>query len=112
MVACLRSFGKQPHGADKLIEALLRFRLGWLHKHRARDDEREVDRHRVKALVDQRLREVERRDVRALQEAVVEERFVHAGPLAEGIGQAIAQAGPHVVRVKSPVIITTRIPAV
>jgi hypothetical protein len=40
--------------------ARLRFRLGRLDQHRAVDDQREIHGHRVEALVDQRLGEVER----------------------------------------------------
>ena len=55
---------------------------GRLDQHRAVDDQREIHRHRVIALVDQRLGDVERGDAGVLQEAVVEQRFVHARAVA------------------------------
>ncbi len=56
------------------------FRFRRLDQHRAMHDQREIDRHRVIALVDHRLGEVERGDAGVLQQAVVEQRLVHAGP--------------------------------
>ncbi len=78
-VARPRAFGDAPQREDELVEAGLAFALGRLDEHRAVDDERKVHRHRVEALVDQRLGEVERGD--ALGEAFVRKQgFVHARP--------------------------------
>ena len=63
----------------------LRFRLGRLDQHRAVDDQREIHGHRVVALVDHRLGEIERGDAGAFEEMVVEQHLVHAGLVAEGL---------------------------
>jgi F0F1-type ATP synthase membrane subunit b/b' len=53
---------------DEQVERGLRFRLGRLDQHRAVHDQREVHGHRVVALVDHRLGEVERGDAGALSQ--------------------------------------------
>src|SRR3546814_6869232 len=60
-VAVLRAQCDAAQRADELVEHRLRLGLGRLDEHRAVDDEREIDRHRVIALVDQPLGDVERR---------------------------------------------------
>jgi hypothetical protein len=68
-------------GGQRVAEAVefgFGLRLGRLDQHRTVDDEREVHRHRVIALVDEALGDVDRLDARVLQERVREQRFVHA----------------------------------
>src|SRR3546814_4821891 len=59
-IARLGARGDAAQRADELIERRLRFGLGRLDQHRAVDDEREIHRHRMIALVYQRLGDVER----------------------------------------------------
>src|SRR3546814_9411194 len=54
-IARLGARGDAAQRADELIERRLRFGLGRLDQHRAVDDEREIHRHRMIALVYQRL---------------------------------------------------------
>ena len=74
--------------------------LGRLDHERLGDDQREVDRRRVEAVVDQPLGDVERRDARRLLAAPGREHdLVHAGPV---VGQVVvrAEARPQVVGVE------------
>ena len=64
------------------------------------DDQREIHGHRVIALVDHRLGEVEGGDARVLEEAVIEQHLVHAGALAEGQAHQVLQANADIVRVQ------------
>ena len=68
-VARLGPLRDRAQRADELVERRLALGLGRLDQHRAVDDEREIHRHRVEALVDQPLGDVERRE--ALGEPVV-----------------------------------------
>ena len=62
---------------DNPFEAGLGFGFGRLDQHRAVDDQREIHGHRVEALVDQRLGEID--GAQASREAFVrEDRLVHA----------------------------------
>src|SRR3546814_5413642 len=64
------------------------------------DDEREIDRHRVIALVDQPLGDVERREA-FRQSLVAEQRLVHARTRRrEGRVEHIFQAAQHIVGVE------------
>src|SRR5207244_3833835 len=77
-LACLGPRGQSVKDSGELIERGLAFGLGRLDQQRAVHDQREVHRHRVKALVDQRLREIERDDPGILQEIIVEQHLMHA----------------------------------
>src|SRR5690606_461825 len=77
-IARLGPGNERTHHLDELVEALLALGFRRLDQHGAVDDQREIHGHRVEALVDQRLGEVERGDPRALQELVVEQDLVHA----------------------------------
>src|SRR3546814_4191736 len=64
------------------------------------DDEREIDRHRVIALVDQPLGDVERREA-FRQSLVAEQRLVHARTRRrKGRVEHIFQAAQHIVGVE------------
>ena len=78
---------------DEAVDAFLGLRFRRLDQHRPVHDQREVHGHRVIALVDHRLGEVERGDAGALKEAVVEQRLMHAGPVAEGRAHHILERG-------------------
>src|SRR3546814_4411568 len=107
-VAVLRAQCDAAQRADELVEHRLRLGLGRLDEHRAVDDEREIDRHRVIALVDQPLGDVERRE--AFGEALVaEQRLVHArARRREGRVEHILQAAQpirseaHTAELQSP----------
>src|SRR5271166_708252 len=68
-----RSDRKIAQRHDEQVEARLRFGFRRLDQHRPVHDEREIDGHRVIALVDHRLGEIERRQPGVLQPAVVEQ---------------------------------------
>ncbi len=78
----------------------LRFRFGRLDQHGAVHDEREIHRHRMIALVDHRLGEIERGDAGALQPGVVEQHLVHAGRSPKGADITSRRRGAHVVGVE------------
>ena len=79
--------------ADELIEGFLALGLRRLHQQRAMDHQREIHGHGMEALVDHRLGEIEGGDAGILEEAVVEQRLMHAGAL-EGGRQIPAQGRP------------------
>ena len=99
-IARLGPLGDRAQRHDELVERRFALALGRLDQHRAVDDEREVHRHRVEALVDQRLGEIERGD--ALGEAFVrEQRLVHARTGgAERRVEHVLEAAQHVVGVE------------
>ncbi|MNQ64151.1 hypothetical protein D3C85_785620 [compost metagenome] len=103
-VAGLGGLGQQAHGVDEAIQLGLGLGLGRLDQHGPVDDQGEVHGHRVEALVDHRLGEVERGDVRALQPFVVEQGLVHARTLGEGGAHQVRQAGLDVVGVQDGVL--------
>src|SRR3954471_2023587 len=63
------------HGVYELLKLRAADRLGGLNQHRTLYDEREVDRHRVEAVINQTLRDVERVDALARLPLVCEENF-------------------------------------
>ena len=77
-VARFRPRREPDEHSGELIERGLALRFGRLDQQGAVHDERKIHRHRVEALVDQRLREIEGRDPGVLQEFVVEQHLVHA----------------------------------
>lgn len=90
---------------DELVEHRLALRLGRLDQHRAVHDEREVHRHRVIALVDQRLGDVDRGDPGTIEEMIVEQRLVHArAGVAERRRHHVVEAAQHVVGVQHRVL--------
>ena len=90
----------REHRLDELVQRLLGLGLGRLDHQRLRDDQREVDRRRVEAVVHQPLRDVERGDaVLALEAAGREHELVHAEPLERQLVRAL-EAREHVVGVQ------------
>ena len=89
---------------DELVEAGLGFGLGRLDQHRAVHHQREIHGHRVEALVDQRLGEIDRGE--ALGETLVaEHRLVHARPaLRERRVEHVLEAAQDVVGVEHRVL--------
>src|SRR2546423_2123672 len=80
------------HRFDELLKLCATDRLGRLDEHRALHDEREVDGHRVEAVINQALRDVERVDAFAQLPLVGEENLVHrrrAEGLVERIGESV-----------------------
>jgi hypothetical protein len=77
---------------DERVERLAGLRLGRLDEQRLVDDEREVHRRRVHAVVEQALGEVQRADAELLlHRRPGEDELVHAA-LPEGERQAVADA--------------------
>ena len=90
----------REHRVGERVERLLRLGLRRLDHQRLRDDEREVDRRRVEAVVHQPLGDVERRDaVLALQRARREHELVHAEPVERQVVRVL-QPREQVVRVQ------------
>src|SRR5581483_9030277 len=103
-LAPLRPHDEIAKRGHEQVERGLRFGLGRLDQERTVDDQREIHGHRVEALVDHRLGEVERGDAGAFQEAVVEKRLVHAWPVAEGLTHQVGEPGPDVVGVEDGIL--------
>src|SRR5215472_3491554 len=64
---------------DELVQRSLALCFGGLDQQNSVNNQREIHRHRMISLVDQRLGEVECGNARFLQKAVVEQHLVHAG---------------------------------
>ena len=80
-LARLCRLGKAAHHGDEFIQAFPGFRFRRLDQHGAMDNQGEIHGHRMIPLVDHRLGEIEGGYPRILQEAIVEQGFMHAGPL-------------------------------
>ena len=90
----------REHRVAERVERLLRLGLGRLDHQRLGDDQREVDRRRVEAVVHQPLGDVERGDaVLALQVARREHELVHAEPVERQVVRVL-EPREHVVRVQ------------
>src|SRR3954453_928457 len=77
-IAGVRGGGERLDRGYELIERRLAFAFRRLDEHRPLPDQREIHRHRVISLVDQRLCKIERRDARIFQKTVVEQYLMHA----------------------------------
>ena len=75
----------------------LDFGFGRLDQHRAMHHQREIHGHGMIALVDHRLGEIQRGDAGAFQEAVVEQRLMHAGAVAERRAHHVLERGQDVI---------------
>ena len=90
----------REHRLAELVQPLLRLGLGRLDHQRLGDDQREVDRRRVEAVVHQPLGDVERRDaVLLLQRPRREDELVHAQPVERQVVRVL-QPGEQVVGVQ------------
>ena len=90
----------REHRVAERVERLLRLGLGRLDHQRLGDDQREVDRRRVEAVVHEPLRDVERgAAVLALQRARREDELVHAEPVERQVVRVL-QPREDVVRVE------------
>src|SRR5713101_2853491 len=70
LLAALGGHGEIAQGGDEQVERGLALGFGRLDQHGAVHNQREIHRHRMIALVDHRLGEVERGDAAALEPAV------------------------------------------
>ena len=78
--------GDGQHGGGEAVERLARFRLRRLDHDRLGDDQGEVDRRRVVAVVDQALGQVEGAQAVLAQPAPVQDELVHADAVdVEGV---------------------------
>ena len=103
-VAALRRHRQIAQRGDELVERGLALRLGRLDQHRAVHHQREIHRHRVIALVDHRLGEIERGDAGAFEPVIVEQHLVHAGPVAERRDIRSLEPGADVVGVEHGIL--------
>src|SRR5262245_5863580 len=97
--AGVRGGGERLDRGYELVERRLAFAFGWLDEHRAVHDQREVHRHRMIPLVDQRLGKIERRDPRIFQKTVVEQYFMHA-EAGEREAEVVLQPSTHIIGVQ------------
>jgi len=96
----LRRFARdRDHCVAGGVELLFRFALRRLDHQGAGDDQGEVDRRRVKAVVHQALGDIQRRDVVLLLLLVVERHLVQRGGVVRQVIVA-AQSGADVIRVQ------------
>jgi len=102
-VAGLGALGQTPHGRDEAVEFGFALALRRLHQQRTVHDQRKIHGHGVEALVDQRLRIIEGTDAGVLEEAVVEQRLVHAGA-GKGRREIVLGRGEDIVGVEDGIL--------
>ena len=91
----------REHRVRELVERLFRLGLGRLDHERLRDDQREVDRRGMEAVIHQPLRDVERRDaVVALQRPGAQHELVHREAVVRKVVR-LPEAGEQVVGVEN-----------
>ena len=96
-LASLRFQRQRPQHMDEAVKRFLALAFRWLDQHGAVHHQREIHRHGMITLVDHRLGEIERGDAAAFQEAIVEQRLVHAGAFAEGCAHHVLERGQDIV---------------
>ena len=92
-------FGNRQHRRDKAVECLLALGFGWLDHQRFWHNQREVNRRRVEAEVDQPFGNVQRANLGRTSDLALQHGLVHAhAVIGDWVG--VLQLHAHIVRIQ------------